>query len=408
MALPNVDPSLPSNIAPLFSDSDAARGDHMRANNAAIWGNLEYLLDGPVNGISASATAEANKLLALDANAKLPASITGDAASCSGNAATATRLNLQQLNAALPFYTVTTIGGVFEISSIVQNMPRDNEYWTLILTGSTAAGTSGALQYTAISSSNPGEIWTQMLVNGVFAGWKKITNTDGRSPNSDTVDGIHASATAEANKLLALDANAKLPASITGSSLRLENLAIISNQGILDYAWANGAGLRFIINNSNLDVTQLPTAMSGVAQYLECETSGYTSSELRVTIYSYYSLEKWSIVLNPSGNNGWVQLSNTVGYAGRAYSVTGDDYLHGTYTLGQIATAIISKYGNAAFSVRVSGSFYDTSSRVSVCRVAWVSSNALVFSGMDEGGNVEVAYNFNTGTSTSCRTSVCF
>ena len=36
--------------------------------------------------------------------------------------------------------------------------------------------------------------------------------------DADTVDGLHASATATANKLLALDANAKLPASITGDA----------------------------------------------------------------------------------------------------------------------------------------------------------------------------------------------
>jgi hypothetical protein len=267
MALPNVDPSLPSNIAPLFSDSDAARGDHMRANNAAIWGNLEYLLDGPVNGISASATAEANKLLALDANAKLPASITGDAASCSGNAATATRLNLQQLNVAQPFYIITTIGGVYAVSSIVQNMPRDNEYWTLILTGSTAAGTSGALQYTAISSNNPGEIWTQMLVNGVFAGWKMITTA-----------------------------------------------------------------------------------------------------------------------------------------AGRAYSVTGDNYLSGTYTLGQVVTAIITKYGNSSFSARVSGRYGDQN----IYRVAWESDNVIRYWFFDNGSSSASSGTIATSNGSSTSISIHF
>ena len=40
----------------------------------------------------------------------------------------------------------------------------------------------------------------------------------GGSSDADTVDGFHASATAQANKLLALDASAKLPASITGDA----------------------------------------------------------------------------------------------------------------------------------------------------------------------------------------------
>jgi hypothetical protein len=117
--------------------------------------------------------------------------------------------------------------------------------------------------------------------------------------------------------------------------------------------------------------------MSGVAQYLECETSGCTSSELRVTIYSYYSLEKWSIVLNPSGNTGWVQLSNTVGYASKAYSVTGSDYLHGTYNGGQIWSALVAKYGNAAFSARVSGALRVASTDNACSFIVWVDYTTI-------------------------------
>lgn len=46
MALPQPDPSLPSGPTPLFSDVDAARGDHLRANNQAVWENLQFLNDG--------------------------------------------------------------------------------------------------------------------------------------------------------------------------------------------------------------------------------------------------------------------------------------------------------------------------------------------------------------------------
>lgn len=45
MAIPYpTDPSLPSNPAPLFSDSTAARGDHLRANNAEIWANFTEIV----------------------------------------------------------------------------------------------------------------------------------------------------------------------------------------------------------------------------------------------------------------------------------------------------------------------------------------------------------------------------
>ena len=52
MSLPYTDPSLPSATAPIFGDIDAARGDHLRANNSLIWSNLNYLEDKIVNVIA--------------------------------------------------------------------------------------------------------------------------------------------------------------------------------------------------------------------------------------------------------------------------------------------------------------------------------------------------------------------
>ena len=46
MSLPNNDPSLPSEAAPIFADTDAGRGDHLRANNQKIWQNMQYLDNG--------------------------------------------------------------------------------------------------------------------------------------------------------------------------------------------------------------------------------------------------------------------------------------------------------------------------------------------------------------------------
>jgi hypothetical protein len=62
MSLPQPDPSLPGGAAPLFSDTDAARGDHMRANNQAIWENLEYLNDGEnINDATAETPVDADR-----------------------------------------------------------------------------------------------------------------------------------------------------------------------------------------------------------------------------------------------------------------------------------------------------------------------------------------------------------
>ena len=41
--LPYSDPSNPALPSPLFSDITAVRGDHMRANNAAIFADLNAL-----------------------------------------------------------------------------------------------------------------------------------------------------------------------------------------------------------------------------------------------------------------------------------------------------------------------------------------------------------------------------
>lgn len=63
MPLPQDDPSLPGGAAPLFSDTDAARGDHFRANNQAIWENLEYLNIGEnINDATAAAPVDADRL----------------------------------------------------------------------------------------------------------------------------------------------------------------------------------------------------------------------------------------------------------------------------------------------------------------------------------------------------------
>jgi hypothetical protein len=45
MNLPYSDPSNPALPSPLFSDVTAVRGDHMRANNAAIFANFDFLID---------------------------------------------------------------------------------------------------------------------------------------------------------------------------------------------------------------------------------------------------------------------------------------------------------------------------------------------------------------------------
>lgn len=55
MALPYpTDPSLPANPSPVFSDSTAARGDHLRANNGEIWANFSHIYES-LTGVNTDA-----------------------------------------------------------------------------------------------------------------------------------------------------------------------------------------------------------------------------------------------------------------------------------------------------------------------------------------------------------------
>lgn len=101
--------------------------------------------------------------------------------------------------------------------------------WTL---GFTAAATLGDGMYFAVINAGAGSITldpaSSELINGVST-WALTPGTSaiisgngatfyivGGTGNADTVDGFHASATATANKLLALNGDGELPCSITG------------------------------------------------------------------------------------------------------------------------------------------------------------------------------------------------
>lgn len=61
--------------------------------------------------------------------------------------------------------------------------------------------------------------------------WNSANHGSGSGMNADMVDGIHASTTATAGQLLALDANKKLPASITGDAASVANLKPSNTSG---------------------------------------------------------------------------------------------------------------------------------------------------------------------------------
>lgn len=63
-----VDPSLPSNPSPLFSDASAARGDHLRSNNSQIWANIDYI----VATILGNAVLSTDGTMAANSDLKFP------------------------------------------------------------------------------------------------------------------------------------------------------------------------------------------------------------------------------------------------------------------------------------------------------------------------------------------------
>jgi hypothetical protein len=63
------DPSLPANPAPVFSDTTAARGDHLRANNAEIWANLLALANAQ---LLPNISLDTDATMAADSDTRVP------------------------------------------------------------------------------------------------------------------------------------------------------------------------------------------------------------------------------------------------------------------------------------------------------------------------------------------------
>jgi microcystin-dependent protein/phage-related tail fiber protein len=148
-----------------------------------------YGITDAVNSSSATTTATANKLLYLDANAKLPANITGNA---DGNAATATKLATAR---AIGHSGDVTGSASFDGTADV----------TIAMTLANSGVTAGT--YKSVTVDSKGRV------------------TAGTNPTTlsgygitDAVASSTIVTTATANKVLQLDANSKLPASITGNA----------------------------------------------------------------------------------------------------------------------------------------------------------------------------------------------
>jgi hypothetical protein len=211
-----------------------------------------------VDGFRATASPIANALLALNANAKLPTDITGDAATVGGFAAsetpTANTILPLDAGAMFPPEVIPAVSDADKVDGFDASatptpntlLPLDAEgkFPTEVIPGSGDADTVDGFDASATPTPNtllaldenaklPADITGDAAtVGGFAASGTPAANTllpldqEGMFPSevipsvsdADTVDGFDASAEATANTLLALNADAKLPASITGNA----------------------------------------------------------------------------------------------------------------------------------------------------------------------------------------------
>jgi phage-related tail fiber protein len=147
-------------------------------------------LDAKVDDTEVSTLASANKLLKLDSNGKLPASITGSA---DGNAATATKLA-----------TARTISASGDATSTATSFDGSSNI-TLPLTLSSSGVTAGTYKSVTVD------------VKGRVTSGTNPTTLSGYGI-TDSVNSSDVVTTPAPSKILKLDVNSKLPTSITGNS----------------------------------------------------------------------------------------------------------------------------------------------------------------------------------------------
>ena len=167
-----------------------------------------YGITDGVNVSDVVTTATANKLLKLDLNSKLPASITGNA---DGNAGTATKLATARSIAMTGDVTwsITSFDGSANVTAAA----------TLANSGVTA-GTYAKVTVDAKGRVTAGASLAAADIPSLD--WSKIaTGKPTTLSGFGITDGVNVSdvaSVAAAGKILKLDVNSKLPASITGNA----------------------------------------------------------------------------------------------------------------------------------------------------------------------------------------------
>ena len=285
-------------------------------------------LDEYVMNSSTSTTATANKLLYLNASGKLPA--TADNADKLGNVAA----NLYALKEDLDDYVLnSTFTGLSQIvNTINSNYVSDSELSTTL----TSYVTSTSLNQTLGSYALKTEIPTDYLTNEDLAGY--VDNNDLTTILSSYLKNTDATTIATANKLLYLDADAKLQATANNA----DNLGGVAasqyalKEDLTDYVTSNSLSttLSSYVTTQNLTSTlnsyvtsnSLNTTLSGyvengdLANYaLKTDLDNYVeANDLTTILAGYVTSTTLSATLEDYATNddlaGFVTTSQLANY----------------------------------------------------------------------------------------------
>ena len=198
--------------------------------------------------------ATPNKLLRLDGNSKLPASITGDANTIGGVALSGLMQTSHPANAITGFGQSGTATTVARSDHDHVSISGNAATATKLQTARTFSLAGDATGNVTFDGSANATITATLANSGVTAGTYKSVMVDakgrvttGTNPTTlagygitDAVNTSDVVTTATANKILKLDANAKLPASITGDADTVDghhagtaagNVLVLDNNG---------------------------------------------------------------------------------------------------------------------------------------------------------------------------------
>lgn len=276
--------------------------------------NLQSSLDAKVNTSDVVITATANKILKLDANAKLPASITGNA---DGNASTATKLQTaRNISLSGDITGSASFDGSADasITTALSNTGVTAGTYTKLTVDSKGRATAG----TNLSASDlPTHTHTKSQITD-FSHTHIISDVTNLQTNLDSkLDTSEVVTTATANKILKLDSSAKLPASITGNAAtatKLETARTINgtsfdgSANITTSSW--GTSRTITIGNTGKSVNG-----SGDVSWSLSEIGAAASSHTHSN-YTPFASNSQTIPMNtPSG--AWYRIATSASGVGR-------------------------------------------------------------------------------------------